>query len=78
MPNYISIKQLVIDETISNGALPTLERLTELVKETSQIVNGRKVIMIGISHKLRLVKSRLPTYRILRTTLKVKKLKNKQ
>ena len=33
MRNYISIKQLVIDETISNGALPTFERLTELVKE---------------------------------------------
>lgn len=33
MPNYSSIRQLVIDETISNGGLPTLERLTELVKE---------------------------------------------
>jgi RecB family endonuclease NucS len=33
MPNYSSIKQLVIDETISNGGLPTFERLTELVKE---------------------------------------------
>ena len=33
MGNYNSIKQLVIDETISNGALPTLERLTELVRE---------------------------------------------
>ncbi len=33
MSNYISIKQLVIDETISNGTLPTFERLTELVKE---------------------------------------------
>jgi RecB family endonuclease NucS len=33
MPNYSSIKQLVIDETITNGGLPTYERLTELVKE---------------------------------------------
>ena len=33
MPNYSSIKQLVIDETITNGGLPTFERLTELVKE---------------------------------------------
>ena len=33
MGNYNSIKQLVIDETISNGGMPTLERLTELVRE---------------------------------------------
>lgn len=33
MRNYNSIKQLVIDETISNGGLPTFERLSELVKE---------------------------------------------
>lgn len=33
MPNYSSIKQLVIDETITNGGLPTFEKLTELVKE---------------------------------------------
>ena len=33
MRNYNSIKQLVIDETISNGGLPTLKRLTELLKE---------------------------------------------
>ncbi len=33
MPNFGSIRQLVIDETISNGGLPDFERLTELVKE---------------------------------------------
>lgn len=33
MKKYTSIKQLVIDETISNGELPSLEILTNLVKE---------------------------------------------
>lgn len=33
MKTYKSIKQLVVDETISNGGLPTFETLTELVKE---------------------------------------------
>ena len=33
MQNYSSIKQLVVDETISEGGLPTFEKLTELVKQ---------------------------------------------
>lgn len=33
MRHYNSIKQLVIDETISNGGLPSFEKLTELVEE---------------------------------------------
>lgn len=33
MKNYKSIKQLVIDETISNGGLPSYEALTSLVRE---------------------------------------------
>ena len=33
MPNYSSIKQLVIDETISNGGLPNYESLSELIKD---------------------------------------------
>jgi RecB family endonuclease NucS len=33
MKKYSSIKQLVIDETISNGEIPSLEYLTALVKE---------------------------------------------
>ena len=40
MTNYSSIKQLVIDETISNGGLPTFERLTELVKENFPMLFG--------------------------------------
>ena len=33
MKKYTSIKQLVIDETISKGELPSLESLTNLIKE---------------------------------------------
>jgi hypothetical protein len=34
MKKYSTIKQLVIDETLSNGFFPSLESVTNLVKAT--------------------------------------------